>query len=421
MLLAGLAGNAHAARLNYQIELSGLYSDNIDLSEDDQNTETVLIPRLLFDFKEEGSAVEVEARGQIERRRYLQNRYDNETRAEFAGQLNWTVIPQRLHFVAEDYLTEEPINFRDGRYPGNLQRVNIFIAGPSLFARMGPATQFQLDLRAADSQAEVATGFDGSRYIAAAVLQRDMTPTTTGSFHLTTTKAQFDDVTEAVDFKRHDGFVRLQGQRRDTEYELDLGYSRLDRELADDESMTIFRATVQSQLSSRSRLRFRLRHEFSDEVQDMVVRLSDPDEALIPDLLDVSSSLVSAGVYEQRAAELDYRYTGERVMLRLRPIYRRLSYLDRTDADRSERGIFFQADYRLRPLVTVFIGGSFRKRDFDSIDERDHDRVIRVGFDQQLSRHWGWRAEALRNERDSNLPDPRYKENAVQVTVWWKR
>ena len=62
-LLAALAGNVHAARLNYQIELSGLYSDNIDLSEDDEVSETVLIPRLLFDFKEEGSRVEVEARG----------------------------------------------------------------------------------------------------------------------------------------------------------------------------------------------------------------------------------------------------------------------------------------------------------------------------------------------------------------------
>ncbi|GAB3384623.1 hypothetical protein [Lysobacter fragariae] len=421
VLAAAFGGSAQAApHINYQIEVEALHSDNINLSEDNQAVETVLIPRLKFDVKEEGSRVELQARGEFERRHYSSNRFSDENRSEFAGQLNWSLFPERLNLVFEDYLSEESINLRDGRYPGNLQRVNVFIAGPSYFARLGDATRFQLDLRAADSYAEVSPGFDGKRYSAAAALQRDLSSTSKASLNLVSTEADFDDPT-TVDYNREDAFFRYDGMLRDIEYQLDLGHSRLNRESGSDASTSIVRATVQWQISPQSRLRFRGRHQFADEVQDLVVRLSDPDESIVPDLVTASSSLVTAGVYRQRDMQLDYRFTGERFDFRLRPQYRRLLYIDRPDGDRTERAVFYQVDYHLRPRVTVYFSGAIRKREFLSRDEHDLDHVYRLGVDCQLTRHWGWRAEAVRNERDSNLSDPRYKENAVMLTVWWKR
>lgn len=423
LLAATFAGRADAVHINYQFELVGLHSNNLNLSEDNQAAETVVIPRLKFDVKEEGSTVKLEARGEIERRSYVGNRFPDENRSEFAGQLNWSLFPERLNLVFEDYLSEESINLREGRYPGNLQQVNIFLAGPSYFARLGDATRFQLDLRGADTYAEVSPGFNGRRYSAAAALQRDLTPTSKASLNLVTTRARFDDAA-TVDYTREDGFVRYEGSLpRGVDYEFDLGHSRLNREAAQDASTSLARATIQWQVSPRSRLRFRGRHQFADEVQDLVVRLSDPEESLVPDLVDAASTLVTSGVYRQRDVELDYRYTGERFGFRVRPQYRRLLYLDRDDPNRIERGVFYQVDYHPRPRMLVFFNGSARKREFLSVarGERDFDHVYHLGVDYQLTRHWGWRAEAIKNDRSSNLSDPVYKENAVQLTVWWKR
>lgn len=422
VLVAIAAGNVKAGRLNYQIELGGLYSDNIDLSEDDQVEESALIPHFEFDYLHEGSAVGVQARGAVERRFYINNRYPDETRGEFAGQLNWTILPQRLSFVVEDYLSEEPINFRDGRYPGNLQSVNVFIAGPSFYARLGDATRLQLDVRGAESHAEVSDGFDGNRFSAAAVLERDFSPITQGSLHLVSTRAEFDEGEPfAEDYKRHDGFVRFERRLREIEYELDLGHSRLDLDVTDDESLTLARAMVQWQPTSRSRFRLRARNQFADEVQDLVVRLRDPDESLIPDLVDATDSLVTAGVYKQRMADFEYRFSGERTVLRFRPMARKFEYIDRPDADRSENGFFFQADYRLRPLLNVVLSSSIRRREFDLDGQVDIDHFYSIGFDHQLGRNWGWSAEVLRNDRNSNVPDARYRENAVLASVWWRR
>jgi hypothetical protein len=420
-LVAAMAtGGAQAARLNYQVELTGLHSDNINLSEDNQASESVLIPRLKFDFSEEGSTVEIKARGEIERRHYSNNQFDDETRSRFAGQLNWSVLPQRMNIVLEDYLSEESINFRDGRYPGNLQEVNIFLAGPSFYARFSEATRLQLDLRAADTYAEVAQGFDSRRYSAAAVLQHDLNPTSKVSLHLAGTRVDFDDEVTSVDYTRQDGFGRYEGNLRDVVYQFDLGRSRLDRRSGDDVSTALARVTAQWEITPESRLRLRARRQFADEVQDLVVRLSDPDESLIPELVDASSSLVTGGVYRQKDAELDYRFTGERFGFRARPRYRTFDYIDASSNDRTERSVAFQVSYRLAALTTVAFNGTVRDRDFDS-GQSDRDHIYSLGIEQQRTRHWGWRAAVLRNERSSNQPDPEYKESVVYLTLWWKR
>jgi len=419
-LVAAMAmSDAQAARLNYQVELTGLHSDNINLSEDNQASESVLIPRLKFDFSEEGSAVEIKARGEIERRHYSDNQFDDETRSRFAGQLNWSVLPQRMNIVLEDYLSEESINFRDGRYPGNLQEVNIFLAGPSFFARFSDATRLQLDVRAADTYAEVAQGFNSKRYSAAAVLQHDLNPTSNVSLHLAGARVDFDDEV-SVDYTRQDGFVRYEGNPRDVEYQLDLGRSRLDRRSADDVSTSLARVVVQWEITPESRLRLRARRQFADEVQDLIVRLSDPDESLIPELVDSSSSLVTGGVYRQKDAELDYRFTGERFGFRARPRYRTFDYIESTSNDRNEHSVAIQLSCRLTPLTTLAFNGMVRNREFDN-GQKDRDHVYSLAIEQQRTRHWGWRAAVVKNERSSNLPDPEYKENAALLTIWWKR
>lgn len=423
VLGALLACSATAGQLNYQVELTALHSDNINLSEDNQARESVAIPRLKFDFVDEGATVDLQARGEIERRLYSNNTFDDETRSAFAGRVNWAVLPQRLNLVAEDYLSEQPIDIRDGRYPGNLQKVNVFLAGPSLFARLGSATRFQLDLRGADTYAEVTPGFDSQRYSAAAIFRHALGQASEVSLHLLSSNVEFDTSTPSVadDYVRQDAFVRYQGRLRDVEYEVDLGSANLDHDTRRDASTSIARATVQWRINAASRLRLRARHQFADEVQDLVLRFSDPDEALVPPLADPGSSQVSGSVYRLRDVEIDYRYTGDRITFRARPRDRRREYIDNGDSNRTERGISYQVGYLLRPRMNVYLEGLFQRRNFFNRGQRDIDRAYRLGLTYQMTRHWGWSAEVIRNERQSNLADPFYRERAAQVTLWWKR
>lgn len=419
---AAIAGGAHAAEIDYQLELALLHSDNVNLSEDNQARETILMPRLVFEARQQGTAIALHARGELERRHYLDNTFPDETRAAFAGQLDWALLPERMHLVFEDYLSHEPINIRDGRYPGNLQRVNVFLAGPSFLARFGDRTRLRLDLRASDSHAEVTPGFDGRRYSAAAALQHELTATSRASVNFLSTRAEFDDAPPvATDYTLEEGFARYEGSLRNIEYEVDLGRARLDRAAGRNASTTIARATVNWRISPRSRLRLRGRHQYADEVQDLVVRMSDPDEPLAADLAGVFSPFVTAGVYRQRDAEIDYRFNGQRMSLRLRPLYRHLRYFDRPQNDRTMRSVYYRIGYRVRPRADVFFEGYTRKREFTTQPREDMDHVHGLGIDYRMTRHLSWRAEVMRNTRASTQADPRYRENAAQLTVVWER
>src|SRR3546814_4700756 len=87
VVLLALAGKAHALDIDYQIGLSTLQSNNIGLANTDTRDDTVLSPKLRFDATQAGSILNLKARGEYQYLDYLDNTFDNESRSEFAGQL----------------------------------------------------------------------------------------------------------------------------------------------------------------------------------------------------------------------------------------------------------------------------------------------------------------------------------------------
>lgn len=419
-LLLTMSAGTHAASLDYQLETTLVRSDNINLSEDNQIDETVVIPRLRFDVEQEGANARFQAHGDIDYRHYVDDSFDDETRSEFAGQLNWSLLPQRLGVVLEDYLSQEPITLREGTYPGNVQRVNVFIGGPSLHARFNDVTRAQLDLRATDADAEVTETFNGRRYTAAGILQRELSSTSQASLNLVATEAEFDDPTSS-DFSREDAFIGYRRNGARASLEADVGYSRVrPKDDGDTASSPVGRVTVAWQVTPRSQIRVRGFYQLADSVQDLIVRQQDLRDPIIPDLME-SFVYVNPSVYRQRRLDVDYQYEGERLAVRLRPTYQRLRYIDGLNDDRNLLGVFLSLDYRLLPRLLVSTQATARNREFLGSPREDHDRVYTLGLEYQMTQHWSLSGTAIRNTRDSTEVDPRYGETAFLLSVAWQR
>src|SRR5690606_17994465 len=205
-LLAALPCGAQSLRVDYTVGASVLHSDNINLSQDASESETVVSPELTFEATQSGSATAFKARGRLQYLDYRDDTYPDEARGEFAGQFQWMLVPQRLAFVVEDYLGRQPVDFVAGYSPGNQQQVNVFNAGPSLFVRFGDAMRGQLDLRYSDTHAEETREFNGSRYLAGGRLFRDLGQNRMLSANVEATRVRFD-VDASNDYDRYDGYV----------------------------------------------------------------------------------------------------------------------------------------------------------------------------------------------------------------------
>jgi hypothetical protein len=420
-LLLALPGGAFAFELDYRIGASVVHSDNINLSESAPDSETVISPEFEFTAEQIGSAIELNARGALQYLDYQSGEYQSEFRGEFAGQLHWKMIPQRLDFVVEDYLSQQPIDITSGATPNNRQQVNVLTFGPSLFLRFGEAMRGQLDARYTDTYAEETQDFNGKRYNLGAHLFRQFTPLSSISFNAESTQVEYDDMLLDADYRRYDGYVGYTRESKRLNLDLVGGYTRIEPENGDpDLDGPLFRGRLDWSISARSSLNARLAYQFSDTALDAVLYNTDADGPIIR-ALGALNPLVGADIYKLRRAQAGYGYSGPRLGVQVQSYHERVSYPDANIFDHEGSGIGVGGSYRLQPLLALDFSASFAKRDFVDIDRGDDDVILSIGLTRQFSRHWSASARVQRRDRDSDAAGQSFKENLATLNISYRR
>lgn len=425
-VLVVVSGSAAALDVDYEVGVAAKRSDNINLSDDNPISDTVVSPRLFFLAEQKGSALELAAQGNLEYRQYTSDSFDDELRGRFAGALNWMVLPERLDLVVQDYLSLQPVDELVEFSPGNQQQVNVFVAGPTLHARFGSTTRGLLDLRYVNTYAEEDDEFDSDRFTAAARLVRELSATQSVSANIETSDVDFAHNDQAADFRRYDAFVNATMRRPRMDLKLDLGYSRLEFDdnvtlggRDTDPSHPLARATVNWHISPRSMLGATLRYQFSDATQSLMAPI-DFDRRDFNDFRG-PNSLSRPNVFEERMLRLRYRYTGDRTSVQVAPYYRRMEYLEAVVENQNRHGLTLGIEHRLRPRLTLSASAGRENRDFFDLDREDKDMHASVGLANRFTRHWTGQIDLQRRERDSTESGRSYSENALMVSFSYRR
>lgn len=430
-LMGAMPGHLAAFDVDYEVGVAAQHSDNIALRDQDEVSDTVVSPRLWFTAEQAGSRVQIAAQGNVAYHHYLDDTFEDQVRGSFAGRLDWSVIPQRLDFVVQDTLSLQPVNQFAAFSPANEQQVNVFMAGPTLYARFGDATRGQLDLRYIDSYAEEDDGFDSSRYNAVARLVREVAPDTSVSANIEATDVDFDVDGRASDYKRYDGYATLEMDRRRFDLRADLGYSRLefDRSAVTgaslEESYPLARFNLDWRISPRSTLGATVRHQLTDAAE-YLINTRDIDFGL--DRRDVNfnefripDSVIEPNVFRERLVRARYSYDGARLDLRVAPFHRRMRYVEGLVEDQERRGVVANLDFRLRPRTTVSVYGVNSRREFQVSGREDKDWTAGVGLSHRFTRKWTGHIDLEHRTRESSDFGRSYDENAVMVSLSYRR
>lgn len=417
---AALCGTSQAQTLDYEVGVSVLHSDNIGLSETNPVSETVLSPRIDFEIEKVGSGLEILARGNFQYLDYLGNAFSDQPRGALSGQLNWIVSPERVNFVVEDYLSRQPTNVLTAFTPSNDQQVNVFIAGPSFFARLGGTTRGQLDVRYTNTYAEETTAFNGSRYNAAGRLLRQLRSTNWIGLNLETTRVDFDDNGTTRDYTRNDGYVSYVSNLSSVDMDLRAGYSRIElRNTGEGTSGPLLRAQIDWRASPRSVLTARANYEFADAADTLIT--DDIETPLV--IGDITSGNVSVGpnVFRHRRYEIGYRFTHPRFSTEITAYREGISYLDNFTPDQTNRGAYGQLVYHLRPRTELSFTAARNRSTYDPLGREDEDSIAALALTQHFTRHWSGRVDLQVRERSSTEIGQSYDENAVIASVSYRR
>lgn len=438
-ILAALPSAVMATDLNYELGLGFLHSDNLNFSETDPSSEDVALATLRFAATREGSAFRMHARGSLQYLDYLGNSYPDELRGDLAGQIIWSLLPGRVDWVFEDYLSRQPIDILTGLVPTNQQQVNLFVTGPSLYLRLGGATQAQLDLRYTNSYAEETKDFNGNRVTLAARLIREINSTNTVSGNFEVSTINFTNESITPDYRRYDGFLRYQRKLPVTDLQLDLGYTRLDPSAGrPSASAPLVRAEMLWHASPRIAFNARLEYQFADAAQDLIrsgtgrateaysraLDYADPFDAIAE--MGGAEQLVSGAVYRERRVQFDYQYSGDRLDVTISPYSQSFRYSTElnpgaTDLDQHNHGQGLSLDYRLRPQMSLTFTATHEQRAFRNQGGRsDEDTTASLALSRQTATHWRWRLEVQHRKRESSQPGAGFTENSIVAAIVYR-
>jgi hypothetical protein len=427
-----------AADINYELGLGYLHSDNLNLSETDPSSENVALATLRFAAMREGSALRMHARGSLQYLDYLGGSYPDELRGDLAGQINWSLLPGRLDWVFEDYLSQQPIDVLTGLVPSNQQQVNLFVTGPSLYLRLGDATRAQVDLRYTNGYAEKTKDFNGNRVTLAARFVREINPTNTVSGNIEASTVNLNNETVTPDYRRYDGFLRYQRKLPVTDLQVDLGYTRLDPSAGrPSASAPLVRAGMLWHASPRIAFNARVEYQFADAAQDLIrfgaglaaepysraLDYADPFDAIAE--MGSAGQLISSAVYRERRVEFDYRYSGDRLDVTISPYSQSFRYSTElnpgaADLDQHNHGQGLSMNYRLRPQMNLSFTATHEQRAFRNQDRSDEDTTASLALSKQTATHWRWRLELQHRKRDSDQPGAGFTENSIVAAIVYR-
>lgn len=420
-LLVAFCCPAGAYQLNYSLDMALGYSDNINQSATDPVGQAIAIPRLDFDFKEEGASLRVNALGQIEYRDYLQGDFGNEVRGQLSGVATWIIVPHRLNFDFEDYAAVQPVDILAPNAPNNQQQTNVFTLGPTFDFRVYQTLNGQAELRLTNSTASETKDFNSNRVLGAVRLIKDLNPLDQLSANVEYRDIHFTDASGGPDYSRIDGFVRYQSKLSQLDLDLAGGYSRVSFSGAGDDSGFIGRAVLTWRATASNTFSLGVVRQFADASQDLVVDPAALVAAAQGTGIVVGSSAITPDVYLEDRFQAGYGYQSERFRVRIDPYYKKLDYLLDPMLNQTSHGVVAGISYRMRPLWTLAFDVTGERRDYGTIDRRDEDRRYDLSFTDQLARHWSVRADLIRNERKSTELDQGFRENIAFLTLIFKR
>lgn len=421
---------AEAARLNYDLSLRYMHSDNITLDAVDGQGEDIFSPQVRFDFTHDSSRVNATLRGDLQYLHYLDGTYDDDARGEFTGNLDWTLLPERITFSARDSLSEQSVSSFAAFNPGNQQKINIFEAGPSFHARFSDATRAQVDLRYTNSWAEETETFNGDRYNVAARLLRLLRDTDALIFNLEASQTKYDTISDLYDYKRYDGYVTYRSALSKIDLSIDAGYSRLKPEGVEDSSSALFRGYMEWRVTSRSRLSTSVAHQFSDAAQDLIQRVGapggeivDPDPPTGPVIGEPGDPglQIVPDTFKQRRVSFGYEYTGDRLSVLVDPGHAQLRYIRGSTFDTDNLSLRVTARYRLDHRTTVVAMAQRYEREFINAERDDRDMIVGAGLAMRFSPHWGAQFDYRRRDRDSTTSSQNYVENILLLSITYFR
>jgi hypothetical protein len=217
---------ARAPVLTYGVDAGVGESDNVTLAPADKTSQTIAATHVDFTVKEQSRLLDVNAAGDLSYLDYLQNAFSSQVIGRFDGEGTVAIVPGRLTWVVREDFGQAAIDPYTAVTPNNMENVNYLSTGPDLSMRLSGVSFINMSARYARAQYETSP-FSSNRGSGSLAVGRDVSAGASVSLNADFERVMFENTAVNTDFDRTNGFGRYELHGARTDFEGDLGASRI--------------------------------------------------------------------------------------------------------------------------------------------------------------------------------------------------
>jgi hypothetical protein len=418
LFCAGAVLPAKAGELAYSIGYVVMNSDNINRAPVLKENDTVHSLVATAAYQENAANFLANVFLEAEYDKYKDETFGDEGVYGLNSTLLWVISPQRFTWTVEDVYEQRVITATVADTPANRTNVNVFSTGPDFYVRFNPLHTLALGARAGN----VYTGrsnFDNDRFSGSLRWLYQATSLSTYSFNVVALDVNYDDPVSNVDYTRHDVFLRMDHRPSRSQYILDLGASKINKDRGEDLDGSLTKFSWIRQLSTISTVGFSASGELADTGADIIAApLPVASTGLPVATAPTFSADVVNEVYYAKRGSLFYTQRGSQFGLELAVGAQDLDY-ETAALDNRDKTARIGLDYFYSGRTTLSLYSEQTRTDFLNIFRHDTDRNSGIRWTHRLSRTISVQLEGRRIDRNSTDPAREYVDNRALFSIYY--
>lgn len=408
------------AELSYFASASLEYDDNITRVPRNPQSEWINALTVGLNYQEITTSANQRIAANVRHRNYLTGNYPNDLALELDAFGEWFIRPRTLSWVATDVAGLVLTNPTVPNTPDNQQKSNVFATGPNVYLNLSPVDTLVLESRYGSVWVEN-LGLDNTRSQFASRWLHRLSERNTLSLHYQYLDVDFlKDLRNSDNYIRQDGFIRGAIHFNISQFQIDLGKTRIERQTGEPLSGSLVRFNWTARLSSLTSLSFLASQEYSDSAIELTPSGANtqpptpaPGEPSSPGAYQ--GYLTSQPFYVDRA-EFNLNSAALGVPFSVRLYSNDISYANPA-LDSEERGIAGGAQLPLS--ATVDLVGSVRRSviNFTSTAIENIDNEFRLGSTYRMGPRLSTGLSWIYTNRISSVSTGDYTDNRIVFTV----
>jgi hypothetical protein len=406
---------AHAEGLAYEVSVGTGTTDNVTRQSTFVKDETIANAGLKVSYDKLSKRVEANLAGDLAYYDYLNGTYDSDVIGNFAGETDVALVLDRVHWITSDYFGQVLGDSFAPSTPENRENLNYFTTG--LNANFNFGAQLRFDVGAAYSLTTYENSpLDSTNLIGDIGLTRLISDASEIGLFARQGQLEYEDaISSGSDYDQTEGFLRYSGEGGRTKLATDVGYSRIERNVAGTDSGFLLRLNVARALSSRSTLSLSAGQEFSNSGAAFSASLSGGALSL-----DTNAARQAADPFTYRYASLIWSASGTRTGLSLTGSWREQIYEDQTELDQSLVSLGVSVRRDLSPAVNVQLDATYATGKFEQAGVDYSDTLGRLQLQWRMSRRLALSVAYYYGSRGSDAPGGDYTENQLWLLLGYQ-